>query len=124
MNTFDERKAEILRGLQHEAAGAAIRRRRVRATGGVCAVMLVAAGAWWLTPGVNTPAQILTPTPAPIAGVDERIVRAPVNLADYAMSDDELLAALDESGEAYTMVWVNGQARLIEPPSEDAPSAG
>ncbi len=124
MSNIDERKAEILRGLQQEAARAANRRRRVRAAGGVCAIALVAAGAWWLAPGVNTSTPTSPPALAPVADGDARIVHAPVNLADYAMSDDELLAALDETGEAYTMVWVNGQAELIEQAPDGAPSAG
>lgn len=115
MNRPRERRAEILATLQREAAAAARRRQAMRRAGGAC-VLVLAAGALWV--GVSSPA----PQPTPIAQTDPRIVDTRVDLAAYTISDDELIAALDESGEAYTVVWVGGEARLLEMPAEEAPA--
>ena len=124
MNGFDQRKEEILRGLQREAVASARRKRAARTGLGACALAVVAGGVWWAAPGASSNAPLVTPIgPAPVAPVavdDERIVRTTVDLASYTISDDELVAALDASGEPYTLVWEDGGARLIEA-SGDAP---
>ena len=130
MNGFDQKKAEILRGLQREASLSAARKRRARAAGGVCALALVAGGVWWGAPSAPSNAPLVTPIApppgGPVAGTDKRIVRTRVDLASYTISDDELVAALDESGDAYTLVWEANGPRLVEPAknSDDAPANG
>jgi len=123
VNGFDERKNEILRGLQREASASARRKRALRGGASVCALALAAAGVWWLAPSANTGAPAVAPIGSGEGGGDERIVRASVNLAEYTISDEELVAALDATGEPYTLVWEDGRPRLIEPErAEDAPA--
>ncbi len=115
MTRFDERKAEILQELQAEAQAAVGRKRAIRATSTAAALALVAAGAWWLMPG----APMQAPPQPQIAHGNPSIITTSVNLDDYAISDDELLAALDETGEPYTLIWVDGAPQLIEPPEQE-----
>lgn len=116
MNQFNERKARILEEVQREAGAAARRRRAMHAGAGACALALLAGGVWFMTPGPRPSTTLVATAPDPRAA-DPRI-----DLADYTISDEELVAALDEAGGAYTMVWVEGRPRLIDPPEPDAPA--
>ncbi len=110
MSDLDKRRDEILVKVQREARAAAGRRRAVRRGGGVvCSVLVVAVFVRFApTGGVS-----VVSGPA-VAERDVRIVDTRADVAAYAISDDELVAALEATGEAFTLIWVDGEARLVE----------
>ena len=111
MKDDDERRDEILVNVQREARAAAGRRRAVRRGGGaVCAVVVVSVFVRFAPTG-GVPA-------VPVVEKDSRIVETRADLAAYVISDGELGAALEATGESFTLIWVEGEARLVEPGEE------
>ena len=108
----------FLAELQAEAARAAERRRVIRRASGVLGVAVIALA---LLPLLSRPASPpASPVTAPVPH-DARIVRHTADVSRYQISDDELLAALEETQQPHTIMWVGGEPVILDS-ADDEPA--
>jgi hypothetical protein len=129
MNRFEHRKQEILQSVQAEARAAAGRRQALRASGavactGAALIAVVAALTPNPTPQRSSPHAAEQAPPPPPSKLDVRITSRRAVLSDYAMSDAELLSALEDTGEPVGVIWHPEAPRVVSFASRDAEPNG